>query len=105
MTTRLLVDVVIFAEKFLAGLADARLEPLRKIRPHHTDRGIHRVIAGSAIDSEPLDFLLEHPFEKFDFPAGMHAEISNQILFGLTLPIAVPAGVNDQNISVANLDR
>src|ERR1700739_3348509 len=105
VTTRLLVDVIVLAEKLFAGLADTRLEPLCKIGPHQTNGGIHRMIAGTASDAEPLDFLLEHPFEQFDFSTGMHTKISNQILFGLTFPIPMPAGVNDQNISVANVDR
>src|SRR5882757_1255663 len=104
-TPRLLVDVIVLAEKLFAGLSNASFKALRKIGPHQTNGGIHRMISGSAIDPEPLDFLLEHPFEQFDFSAGMHTKISNQILFRLTFPIAMPTGVNDQNISVANFDR
>ena len=47
-----------------------------------------------------LIFFLEHPFEQLDLPAGMHAEIAHQVLLWLPLPIAVPAGVNDENVAV-----
>src|SRR5258708_32385678 len=105
VTARLLVNIVVLTEKLFAGLSNTSLEALRKIRPHQTNGRIHRVIAGPAIDPEPLDFLLEHPFEQFDFYTGMHTKISNQVLLGLAFPIAMPAGVNDHNISVTNLDR
>src|SRR5450756_611336 len=98
LTARLLVNVAVLAEKLVTGLAYARLEALRKVGAHQTNGGVHRMIAGAAIDPEPFDLLLEHPFEQFDFPAGMHAEILDQVLFGLAFPIAMPAGVNDQDV-------
>ena len=100
-----LCDVAELAEEFFAALADLLLETLGEVGTHQTDRGVHRMIAGAAIDAEPFDLLLQHPFEQFDLAAGMHAEIAHQVLLRLALPIALPAGVNDQDVAVLHLDR
>src|SRR5271166_376630 len=100
MTARLLVDIAEIAEEILAALADPFLKTLGQIGPHQAYRRIHRMIAGAAIDAEPFDLLLQHPFEQFDLPTWMHAEITHQVLLGLALPIAVPAGVKNKYVSI-----
>ena len=62
------------------------------------------MIAGAAIDAEPFDLLLQHPLQQFDFAARMHAEIAHQVLLRLALPVSLPAGVDDEDIALLDLD-
>src|SRR6202012_4196705 len=105
MAARLLMGVAEIAEILLAGLSYALLESLGEIGAHQADRGIHRMVAGTAIDAKPLYFSPKHPFQQFDIAAWMHAEIAHQILLRLTFPVAIPAGVNDQDVAVLDLNR
>ena len=56
------------------------------------------MIARSAVDPEPFDPSAEHPFQQLHGAARMHAEITHQILLRFSLPVAMPAGVDDQAI-------
>ena len=100
-----LVDVVNSPKNSSQLFADLLLETLGEVGTHQTDRGVHGMIAGAAVDAEPFDLLLQHPFEQFDLAARMHAEITHQVLLRLAFPIALPAGVNDQDVAVLHLDR
>jgi hypothetical protein len=50
-----------------------------------------------------FDLLFQHPFEQFDLPAWVHAEIANEILLRLALPVAVPARVDDEDVALLHL--
>ena len=52
-----------------------------------------------------LIFFFSIHSKQLDTAAGMHAEIAHQILLRLTLPVAVPAGMDDENVAVFHLDR
>src|ERR1700692_1460846 len=80
LSARALVRVRVLSEEVVAAHSDLSLELLCEVRPHASDRGVHRVIAGTAINSEPFDFLLQHPVEKLLLPARVHAEVLHQIL-------------------------
>src|ERR1700722_9804938 len=100
LSARALVRVRVLSEEVVAAHADLSLKLLGEVRPHASDRGVHRMVAGTAINSEPFDFLLQHPVEKLLLAARVHTEVLHQILLRFALPIAVPAGMDDKDVSV-----
>ena len=99
-----LVAILVGREQLLDGHADLLLELLAKVPAHEADRGVHRMVAGAAIDAPPLDLHVEHPVEQLEIAAGMHAEIADEVLLRVALVVAVIAGVEDQDVALLDLD-
>ena len=61
------------------------------------------MVAGAGIHAEPFDLALEHPFQGLERRARVVAEIAHQILLALAFVIFVPAGMQDEDVAVADL--
>src|SRR4051812_24170493 len=77
---RPLVLVLVGREELLEAHADVLLELLGEVLPHEADGGVHRVVAGAAVDPPPLDLHVEHPVDELLRAAGMEAEIADEVL-------------------------
>ena len=63
------------------------------------------MIGRAAINAEPFDLFPEHPLEQFDLASRVHAEIANEILPRLSLPITMPSSMNDEDVPFLHLNR
>ena len=50
-----------------------------------------------------LDLALEHPMQRVEIGAGVIAEIFHQILLRLAFVVAMPAGVHDEDVALADV--
>ncbi len=78
-------------------------ELLGEIGPHGADRGVHGVVAGAGVHAPPLNLPLQHPMQSVEIGPRVIAEVFHQILLRLALVMFMPAGVQDQNVALADI--
>ena len=94
---------------FLAPLRRLnREQSLERVRLHVQTLGVQvfrfRQIADRRLDRRHLSgAALEHPLERGEVRARVVAKVAHQVLLRLALVIFVPAGVEDQDVTIANL--
>src|SRR4030088_1310048 len=98
-----LVRVFETAEELRRGLAVQLGELRGEVGPHVADGRVHGVVAGARIHAPPLDLLLQHPMQGVEVRPRVIAEVLHEILFGLALVVAVPAGMQDYGIALADI--
>src|SRR5712691_1581228 len=103
LAARFLVRVLERAEEFRRRLAVPLGELRREIGAHVADRRVHGVVAGAGVHGPPADLLLAHPVQRVEVRPGVVAEVLHQILFRLSLVVAMPAGVQNQNVTLADI--
>ena len=61
------------------------------------------MVAGAGVHAPPFDLLLEHPVQRVEVGTGVIAEVLDQILLRPALVMAMPAGVQDENVALADV--
>ena len=56
-----------------------------------------------ASDAPPFDLLFQHPVQRVEIGARVIAEVLHQILLRLAFVMAVPAGVQNEDIAFADV--
>ena len=78
-------------------------ELVGEIGPHAADRRVHGMVAGAGVHAPPLDLPLQHPVQRVEIGSGVVAEVFHQILLRLAFVVAVPAGVQDEDVALADI--
>ncbi len=103
LAARLLVDVLERPEELARRLAVELGELRREVRTHVADRRVHGVIARAGVHRPPLDLLFKHPVQGVEIGPGVVAEVFDQVLLRPPLVVAMPSGVQDQDIVGADV--
>ena len=98
-----LVSIFVVRKKLIDAHADLLLELFAQVAPHVANGRIHRMVTRAGIDTKPFDLHVEHPLQQFELATRMHAEIAHQILLWLILIVAVISGMQDEDVSLLDL--
>src|SRR5437899_11819172 len=69
------------------------------VGPLGADGGVHRMIAGAAVDGRPGELHLNDPLREVAAAAGVAKEVALLVLLGPSVVEAVPAGVETAEIA------
>ena len=61
------------------------------------------MVAGAGVHRPPLDLLLQHPVQRVEIGPRVIAEVLHQILLRLAFVMVVPAGVQNENVALADV--
>src|SRR5579875_488512 len=61
------------------------------------------MVAGPGVHAPPPDLLLQHPVQRIEIGARVIAEVFHEVLLRLTFVMAVPAGMQNEDVALANI--